>query len=211
MPSNPGDFLPSAYYNVFKCIYYPAGHRPVTSTSLVYDINMPVLLLAVIFLIASIYLFWRSASQRRKSGLPGGRVVYVDTSGWFQLEKPIYDRELRLTGKPDYLVKKDNDLIPVEVKSTHVKISPYDSHNYQLAAYCLLVHKVYGRRPPYGILHYPNRTLSVDYTEELESAILNVLDNMRSLSQSESVDRSHESKARCLKCSYRSFCDQALK
>jgi CRISPR-associated exonuclease Cas4 len=171
---------------------------------------MPVLLLAVLCLVASIYFFWRSVSQRRKSGLPAGRVIYADTSKWTRVDKPIYDPELRLTGKPDYLVEKGKDLIPVEVKSTNVKQAPYDSHIYQLAAYCLLVHKVYDQRPPYGILHYPNRTLTVDYTKEIESATLGVLEQMRSLSQSGAVDRSHESKARCIKCSYRYICDQAL-
>lgn len=170
-----------------------------------------MLLLAVFFLVASIYFFWRSVSQRRESGLPEGRVIYADTSEWTRVNKPLYDPELRLTGKPDYLVEKGNDLIPVEVKSTRVKQTPYDSHIYQLAAYCLLVQNVYRQRPPYGILHYPNRTLKVDYTKEIESSTLGVLENMRYLSQNGVVDRSHESKTRCLKCSYNYICDQALK
>lgn len=172
---------------------------------------MPVLFLAIIFLITSIYFFWQSASRRRKSGLPAGRVIYTDMNKWIRVEKPIFDSELRLTGKPDYLVKNGNDLIPVEVKSTNIKHSPYDSHLYQLAAYCLLVQKVYGQRPPYGILHYPNRTVSVDYTKEIEAATLEVLDKMRYLSRNSVVDRSHESKVRCHNCSYRYICDQALK
>lgn len=172
---------------------------------------MPVLLLAVFFLVASIYFFWQSVVQRRKSGIPAGRVISADTSTWIRVDKPLYDPVLRLTGKPDYLVENGRDLIPIEVKSTHIKQAPFDSHVYQLAAYCLLVQKVYDHRPPYGILHYPNRTFTVDYTKEIELATLDMLERMRSLSQDGIVDRSHQSKARCLKCSYRYICDQALK
>lgn len=172
---------------------------------------MSVLVLAVFFLVASMYFFWQSTSQRRKSGLPAGKIIYADTSNWISVDKSLYDPELRLTGKPDYLVENGKDLIPVEVKSSNVKKVPYDSHIYQLAAYCLLVQKVYDKRPPYGILHYPDLTFTVDYTEEIELTTLRVLERMRSLSRNSVIDRSHESKACCLKCSYRYICDQALK
>lgn len=170
-----------------------------------------MLFLAVVFLVLSLYFFWQSASKRRKSGLPGGRVIYVDTSQWGRVDKPLYNLELGLTGKPDYLVEHGSSIIPVEVKSSSVKYAPYDSHIYQLGVYCLLVHKVYKKRPPYGILHYPNRTFAVDYTSAMEESILGLLEQMRSLLWKRNVDRSHDSKARCLGCGYRSICDQALK
>ena len=66
--------------------------------------------------------------------------------------------ELGLVGKPDYLVESAGQLIPVEVKSTRNSNAPYDAHIFQLAAYCLLVQRQLGKRPPYGILHYANRT-----------------------------------------------------
>jgi CRISPR-associated exonuclease Cas4 len=169
-----------------------------------------VLIVSVVLLILSAYLFWKSFIQRKRSGLPGGRIIYADTSKWGRVEKPLYSSELGLTGKPDYLIEVGDDLIPVEVKSSHVRYAPYDSHIYQLAAYCLLVHKVYKHRPPYGILHYPNRTFAIDYTDELEHATLDILDQMRSDSRKKNVDRSHDSPARCSGCGYRSICDQSL-
>jgi CRISPR-associated exonuclease Cas4 len=169
-----------------------------------------VLLLSVSFLILSVYFFWRSFLQRKRSGLPGGRIIYADTSKWGRLEKSLYVPELGLAGKPDYLVEIGDELIPVEVKSTIVRHAPYDSHIYQLAAYCLMVHKIHKRRPSYGILHYPNRTFSVDFTNELEVEVLAILDQMRSISRKKNVTRSHDSPARCSGCGFRKVCDQSL-
>ena len=39
------------------------------------------------------------------------------TRGWGKLERPLYDQALDLTGKPDYLVQQNGQIIPVEVKS----------------------------------------------------------------------------------------------
>ena len=114
-----------------------------------------------IFLLALIF-FWQSGRQQKEAGLPGGRVIYTDTRGWGKLERPLYNDLLGLTGKPDYLVQEKGQIIPVEVKSGRAPESPYDSHIYQLAAYCLLVEKSYGKRPPYGIIHYENRDFAVE-------------------------------------------------
>ena len=66
-------------------------------------------------------------------------MIYTDTRGWSAVEKPLYDPVIGLTGRPDYLVKKGKDIIPVEVKTSRTPEAPYDSHIFQLAAYCLLV------------------------------------------------------------------------
>ncbi len=100
-----------------------------------------MLYIALIFLILAIVFLWQSGRQRRQAGLPGGRVIYTDTRAWGAVEKPLFNNELGLTGKPDYLVEKDGKLIPVEVKTGRAPNAPYDSHIFQLAAYCLLVDK----------------------------------------------------------------------
>src|SRR3990170_591592 len=95
--------------------------------------------IAVVCFLLGIALFWQSSRQRKASGLPGGRIIYADTSRWEPLQEALYDPRLGLAGKPDYLVKEGEQVIPVEVKSSRVAHSPYDSHIFQLAAYCLLV------------------------------------------------------------------------
>ena len=93
----------------------------------------PVILFAFGVLALLIWLLARRL--QRASGLPRGRVVYADPGLWGKTEKPLYDAELGLTGKPDYLIRSGEMLIPVEVKSAWGPPAPYDSHVLQLVAY----------------------------------------------------------------------------
>ena len=169
-----------------------------------------MLYLAAFLAVLALMLLLISGKQRRAAGIPSGRVIYSDTKRWGQVEKPLYDSLYNLTGKPDYLVEQGDLLIPVEVKSRRVSGAPYDSHIYQLAAYCLLVERVFGKRPPYGILHYSNRTFSIDYTPELESELIEVLAAMRAREHARNLPRSHNSPVRCKRCGFRTVCDQKL-
>lgn len=169
-----------------------------------------MLLVAALLFLAALFLLWQAARRQRAMGLPGGRVIYADTRGWGAVEQPLYDAELGLTGKPDYLVESGGKIIPVEVKSSQIGSAPYDAHIFQLAAYCLLVHRRYGKRPPYGILRYPNRTFAVDYTPRLEAELLQLLREMHTRDRHRELERSHESAARCSRCGYRQICDQRL-
>ncbi len=166
--------------------------------------------LALLLALLAVGLLWLAARQRRRSGLPGGRVIYTDTRSWGTVEKPLFDRDLNLAGKPDYLVEKGKNIIPVEVKSSRRATGPYDSHIFQLAAYCLLVERTFGQRPPYGLLHYPDRTYAIDYTPTLEGALLDTLAEMRRCERRRDPDRSHEQPERCSHCGFRGTCDQRL-
>jgi CRISPR-associated exonuclease Cas4 len=170
--------------------------------------------LAVLFIVLAIILFWLATRQQKASGLPAGRVIYQDTSRWTAVEKPLFDPILGLAGRPDYLVAIDGEegepIIPVEVKSRHSGQAPYDSHVFQLAAYCLLVERQLGRRPPYGILKYPDRMFSIDFTPELEAALRSTLEAIHSAERLKGVNRSHDSPPRCARCGFRSVCDQNL-
>lgn len=166
--------------------------------------------LAVVLFVLALLFLWQAGRQQKSAGLPGGRVISSDTHQWGPVTEPLYDPRNGLTGKPDYLVQQGNHLIPVEVKSSQVSAAPYDAHIFQLAAYCMLVESVYGKRPPHGILHYPNRTFAVDYTAELEAALLDILDEMRVLERRKGVARSHDEPGRCRGCGYRQICDEKL-
>ena len=154
--------------------------------------------------------FWQSNRQRRQAGLPGGNIIYTDTHGWNKVEKPLFYAALELTGKPDYLIEKNGQIIPVEVKSGRAPEAPYDSHIYQLASYCLLVEKTYSKRPPYGIIHYQDRDFSVEYTSALEQSLLELLTEMKRDQVKKNVDRSHEQASRCRRCGFREVCDQKV-
>ncbi len=170
-----------------------------------------MLYLSLFLLLLALYLFWQSNRQQKQAGLPGGRVIYTDTRAWgTPLEEPLFNRELGLTGKPDYLVHQNGQIIPVEVKTGRTPEAPYDSHIYQVAAYCLLVEKIYKKRPPYGIIHYPQRNFAVDFTPALESALLDLLAEIRRDDNRKEVNCSHAEPARCARCGFRKACDQKL-
>lgn len=170
---------------------------------------------ALLCFILAIALYFASERRQKSAGIPGGRLIYTDTRSWRALEEPFYDPELNLVGKPDYLVEKGEQVIPVEVKTSRPPDVPYDSHLYQLAAYCLLVQQIYGARPPYGILHYSDnsrstRTFKVNYTLAMEQSIRQLIHVMRQREKRPDVARSHEIVGRCTRCGYRSTCDQRL-
>ena len=173
--------------------------------------QFPVLPLAVFLAIAALVLFWLARTQKKKTDLPGGRIIYTDTQGWVRVERPLYDPELHLTGKPDYLVEQAGCIIPVEVKSSPGLAAPHEAHIYQLAAYCLLVDRLYGKRPAYGVLRYPDQTFAIDFTPALEERVTALIGEMQSRSHSKNLDRSHQSSQRCARCGYRSICDQSLR
>jgi CRISPR-associated exonuclease Cas4 len=170
-----------------------------------------MLVLSATFVIMAIILFIVAGYQKRKVGFPDGRIIYSDTQKWGRVEKPLYDHVLRLTGKPDYLVKKDQMVIPIEVKSRRAPRQPKEWHIYQLAAYCLLIESVYKIRPKYGIINYQDKSFAVDFTEKLEESTQEIIHEMQSRASQLQVDRSHDDQERCIHCGFKSVCNQALR
>jgi CRISPR-associated exonuclease Cas4 len=187
---------------------YPTNHVNLSQI-----VRLEILLpyLSILFLLFSLVLFIIAARQKRQVGIPPGRVIYTDTSSWGKVEKPLYNPELRLTGKPDYLVEHGNEVIPVEVKSRSSPQAPFDSHIYQLGAYCLLVEHEFGIRPKYGIIHYRNRTFAIDFTSALEDELKATILEMQEKTTRSQVNRSHENPHCCQHCGFRSICDQSLR
>jgi CRISPR-associated exonuclease Cas4 len=171
---------------------------------------MILLYFGLVILVLAVVLLFISERQHNATGLPGGRIIYNDTRAWGVVEKPLFDTNQGLTGKPDYLVEQNNSIIPVEVKTGRTPQAPYDSHIFQVAVYCLLVEKTYGKRPPYGIIHYPGRDFAVDYTVNLENTLLDLLANIRRGERHPEVGRSHSDRNRCRNCGFFGVCDQKL-
>ncbi len=167
--------------------------------------------LAGLLLALALLALWLAARQRKAAGLPEGRVIAADMGRWKRPEKPLYDAETGLTGRPDYLVEQRGVLIPVEVKSAWAPAEPREGHLFQLAAYCLLVERSSGKRPPYGILHYRNRTFAIEYTPGLEAELRALLDEMHEAQQRRGeAHRSHEEPSRCARCGYKGVCEEKI-
>lgn len=170
----------------------------------------PLFIAFVFALAGAVLLLITSWIIRRRSGVPEGRIVYADPGLWGKTEKPLYNSALGLTGKPDYLVMKNDLFIPVEIKSMWAPPSPYESHRLQLGAYCLLVDRTFGKRPSYGLLRYRNRTFNIPFTASFEDEVIEVLEDIRDHKDMEEVCRSHNHPNRCTRCGYRDRCDQRL-
>jgi CRISPR-associated exonuclease Cas4 len=160
-----------------------------------------------------------------RTGLPAGKLLYSDTGfpvgevGTIEVdergarqERPLRSLRYGLVGRPDYLVRVREGVVPVEAKSARCPPDgrPRDSHVMQLAAYCLLAEDALGARVPYGIIRYSDREVRVEYTNELREELLALVGEMREARAAEEVHRSHDEARRCANCSMREICDEAL-
>lgn len=174
---------------------------------------MLTLLIALVLVTfaAALVCFHLARRQRERTGIPANaRIVYADTGAWERVERPLFSRRLGLTGKPDYVLDEDGTTIPVEVKPNRLAPVPRDSDVMQLAAYALLVEDTYGATPPYGLLKYRDAVFRIDFTDELRTRLLDLMDVMRQDLKARDVPRSHAEDAKCRGCGYRDQCGQAL-
>ena len=173
--------------------------------------DSPALILVVILLVAALVLYVFARQLRKRTGLPQGKVIYSDTGAWQRNEQSFFSAAYGVTGKPDYLVRQQKAIIPVEVKSSPAPASPREGHVMQLAVYCLLVEENLGQRPPYGLIHYADRNFRVDYTDELREQTLQTLSKMRQAAElADGPHRSHQNPRRCASCGVRETCDERL-
>jgi len=165
-----------------------------------------LLLAGVLSLLA--YLVWRGGTRSRaRAGLPRGEVVYADTGDWRQ-GKPLYAPRYGLSGKPDYLVRAGQEIVPVEVKPSRRASEPYEADVLQLAAYCLLVEEEFGQSPSHGLLRYRDQTFRIPFDRRLRETLLSVMEDMRLDLEESDVPRSHDDPTRCRFCGHRAHCEQ---
>jgi CRISPR-associated exonuclease Cas4 len=137
-------------------------------------------------------------------------VIYSDTGAWRRNEQSPFSATHGLAGKPDYLVERDDEIVPVEVKSGATPAQPRPGHILQLAAYCLLVEETLGRRVSHGVIQYADRQFAIDYTPALKAELLRTLDDMRAALQSGDAHRDHADPRKCAACGLREACDERL-
>lgn len=92
----------------------------------------------VIFLGAIVAALLWLLSRRRHSStrLPGRKILSADVGTEFPQSHSITSERYALTGKPDYVVRVLEGVVPVEIKSGTCPRSgrPHDGHRYQVAA-----------------------------------------------------------------------------
>ncbi len=169
-----------------------------------------VTFLGVALLALAFVLWWGARSAQRATGLPRARVRYDDASAGRPLERALVSHRYRLAGRPDFILDEGGHLIPVEAKPGRRAPEPYAGDLLQLAAYCLLVEDVLGRRPPHGLLRYADRTWEVPYDDDARAQVLVTLAAMDADTHARDVHRSHDQAARCAGCGVRAVCGERL-
>lgn len=149
----------------------------------------------------------RLQATKEDEGIPAGTLVYSDLTVPAQ---PLFSPRLRLAGKPDYILRQDDHLIPVEVKSGHHP-HPQPSHVMQLAAYCQLLEETSGEFVPYGILVLNREPTRIPFDPGLRYSLEMTMERMRRVLRSGTVTLNHDDPHRCRHCSMRQYCTLSLR
>jgi len=163
---------------------------------------------AIILITISIIINRKISNIKNTYKIQTGKVTYDDLN---TPASPFFSKSLRISGKPDYVVKQNNKYIPVEVK-TGRHFSPEKNHIYQLASYCHLIEENYQELVPYGILVYfdTSKQFTIPFNPQLRFELESIIKQMRKILTSGKIDRNHNNAQKCLNCSMKNHCDQKI-
>jgi len=135
-----------------------------------------------------------------------GEVEYV---GRNRKGEELASKKYGIRGTPDYIIKIDEDYIPVEEKSADL-YSPSFPHVIQITAYCMLVEDKYGIPPPYGILKYKNAQFKIPYERRWKNMVMEIKENILRDLEKGMAHRNHENTNKCRRCNHREHCPESL-
>ena len=143
-----------------------------------------------------------------KHKIQDGKIIYSDLN---MPAKPLFSKRYRISGKPDYIIKKDDHHIPVEVK-TGQHHEPKKNHVFQLAAYCQILEENYGGFVPYGILVYndTSQQYKIPFDPKIRFELESAIKKMRRILKTKKTARNHNDLYKCRSCSMRSYCDKKI-
>lgn len=145
---------------------------------------------------------WRRLLRRQRlRGIPEG--AYEDEVGWLS-------ERLGLSGKADLVVVREEEVIPVDLKDSRQLQAPH--FRVQLAAYGLLMEEKYRRPALRGFLYsIPRRlALEVKFTPPLRRKVVETVREMAATVQGEAMPEGPSTRARCVACEFRRFCNDRL-
>jgi CRISPR-associated exonuclease Cas4 len=162
---------------------------------------------AIILFVYAIRIRSNIREEKKLFGIPDGMILYSDLN---VPAVPFFSKRSRLTGKPDYIVRKENYYVPVEVKSGR-GVNPNQSQVLQLAAYCQLLEDTSGVFVPEGILVYNNVPYTIAFDPKLRFELESVMKSMRTSLRNGVVKRNHEEPGRCRHCSMKRYCTDVVR
>ena len=141
---------------------------------------------------------------KESNKIQGGKITYSD------LNKPgetFFSKKYMLAGKPDYIVKRKNRYLPVEVKTGNYD-QPQFNHVLQLAAYCHLLEENYGGFVPYGILVYSDKDyFRIPFDPRIRYELESTIKKMWNVLKTGRVIVNHSDFRKCQTCSMRRHCN----
>lgn len=143
-----------------------------------------------LFLLAIIKIIFRAKTIKKvKSGklVPlGYKLFYSDEKTNSKKEsvtysKLLYSEKYNIQGKPDFIFKKGNKYIPIELKSGKIKNkkTPNKGDLLQLVTYFLIIEDVYNSKPIYGKIVYSDYSFIIKNKRHLKKLVLKTLKDMR--------------------------------
>ncbi len=167
-----------------------------------------ILGLAIFLLIVSRCIKHEARKVRKKHNIPVEKITYSDLN---TLAKPLFSKRYQIAGKPDYIIKKNKQYIPVEVK-TGLHYELQKNHTFQLATYCQLLEDAYGGLVPYGMIVYNDtgQQYQISFDPKLRFELESTINKMRQELKTGKVVRNHQDLYRCKSCSMRSNCTMKL-
>ena len=168
-------------------------------------------MLFLISIIAAILACLLGPSRFAQTGLLALKIRYANVGTIYQ-QPSLISARYGLSGRPDDLVRVDDGIVPVELKSGRSPRSgrPYGGHKLQLAAYCLLVEDVCQAFVPHGVLQYEDRCIRVEYTSSLRRDLLGILKELRADKRGGELHINHNCPAKCRSCGFREVCGERL-
>jgi len=170
------------------------------------------ILVSLVLLLSAVILLSKSRSIHRdvdrlktEHKIQDDKITYSDLN---TPAKAFFSKRYRLSGKPDYIIKKNNQCIPVEVKTGHHD-KPQKHHIYQLAAYCQLIEDNYNGFVPCGILVYndTSQQYTIVFDPKLRFELESTIKKMRYNLKNKGVTRNHNNPQKCKHCSMKTYCD----
>jgi len=163
-----------------------------------------LLFFAGILISLSVIMKKKARKLKMKHRIQEGIITYSDLN---EPAKAFFSRRYRIAGKPDYIVKRNNRYIPVEVKSGTYN-RPQKNHVFQLASYCHLLEENYRSFVPYGILVYNSiNQYKIPFDPKIRFELESVIKNMRQSLKSGKIIRNHNDYYKCKSCSMRTYCN----
>ena len=156
---------------------------------------------AVLALLLGLWLMLAGHSMRQRRGLGVGKTVSFDRI-------TLTSHRLRLTGRPDRLIKADGTILVEEWKSSR---RVHSSHRAQMAVYFLLDEEELRIRPTHGFIVLGDGTRErIDNTPELRAWVLDLSGQIRAAraAVNEPIPV-NPTAGQCHPCGMRGHCGQA--